>query len=68
MIKSIVIILLITLAIAMSYQVGKTDCKIETITKEKKVIEYVVQQKAKIYSRPNADSDVLLKLMQDGKL
>lgn len=59
---------MIAWAFAMSYQVGKSTCKVETITKEKKVIEYVVQQKAQIYSRPNADSNTLLKLMQDGKL
>lgn len=68
MTKSIVILLLITIAIVMSYQIGKTNCKTETIIKEKKVIEYVTQQKAQIYARPNADRDALLKLMQNGDL
>lgn len=68
MTKSIVIMLLILLVTAMSYQFGRNNCKVETIIKEKKVIEYVAQQKSEIYSRPNAGRNALLKLMHDGKL
>lgn len=40
----------------------------EQIIKEVEVIKYVEKEKAKIWAKPNAGRDDLLKLMQSGKL
>ncbi|MGN0913716.1 MAG: hypothetical protein ACI4OW_02340 [Alphaproteobacteria bacterium] len=51
-----------------AYTLGKQECETGQIIKEKKEMEYVVKEKSKIYARPNAGRDKLLKLMYDGML
>lgn len=51
-----------------AYTQGKKECEMQQIVKEKKGIEYVFKEKSKIYARPNADRNELLKLMHDGVL
>lgn len=68
MTKSIVIILLISVAWGLAYYLGKSNCEVKTLIQEKKVIQYVEQKKSAIYSRPNADRTELLKLMHNNQL
>ncbi len=51
-----------------AYAQGKKRCELKQIVKEKEKIEYVLKEKSKIYARPNAGRDKLLKLMYDGVL
>lgn len=51
-----------------AYQWGKSTARTEVITQQVEVIKYVEKQKSKIYSRPNAHRDELLKRMRAGDL
>lgn len=51
-----------------AYTLGKKECEIKRMTVEKEKTEYVVKEKSKIYARPNAGRDKLLKLMHDNVL
>lgn len=50
------------------YTIGKSDTKIEYITKEKEVIRYVAKETAVIHSKPNASRSVIIKRMYNGEL
>lgn len=50
------------------YAIGSRDVKIEYVVQEKEVIKYVAKEKAKIYAKPNATRDELLKRMYNGEL
>lgn len=68
MFKFLRAILAIILLCLFSYQAGINNCQVKTITKEKEVIKYVMQKKAKIQAQANAGRDELLKLMQHNRL
>jgi hypothetical protein len=57
------------------YSIGSRDIRIECANKkaevviqEKEVIKYVEREKDKIYSTPNADTNTLIRLFNEGKL
>lgn len=56
------------LVCVLFYRLGRSNCKIETLVKEKEVIRYVERRKADIYSRPNASRAELLELMRRNEL
>ncbi len=68
MFKFLRVILVIILLCLFSYQAGINNCQIKTVTKEKEVIKYVMQQKAKIQAQANVGRDELLKLMHNNRL
>ena len=66
--------LLIALCIAC-YMLGRSHCEVKIIReqgkeiiKEVEVIKYVEKEKAKIWTKPNANRDKLIELMQADKL
>lgn len=63
----IVVFILATICFAC-YKMGKSQAKVEVITKEIEVIKYVERKKASIQAKPNAARFDLLKLMHEGQL
>lgn len=66
--------LLTALCIAF-YMLGRSHSEVKIVKQEAKeiikeieVIKYVEQEKVKIWNKPNADRDSLLKLMQTNQL
>lgn len=53
---------------ALSYQLGKSNARVQIITKQVEVIKYVQKKRAVIQSRPNAGRDELLRLMRASQL
>ena len=66
--------LLIALCVAC-YMLGRSHSEVKIIKQEGKeiikeveIIKYVEKEKAKIWTKPNANRDELINLMQSGKL
>lgn len=71
----IILALIIAGAYYSGRSIGLRDARIEcankekeVIIQEKEVIKYVEKEKAKIYSSPNADTNTLIGLFNEGKL
>ena len=67
MTASIVVTFIVALC-SLSYQLGKSNARVQIVTKQVEVVKYVEKKKAAIYSKPNADRADLLKLMRAGLL
>lgn len=52
----------------LSYHLGKSNARIQIVTKQVEVVKYVEKKKAAIYSKPHANRSDLLKLMREGVL
>ena len=73
--KNAVSILLLTALCVACYMLGRSHSEVKIIKQEGKeiikeveVIKYVEKEKAKIWSKPNANRDELINLMQNGQL
>lgn len=66
--KFLPVLILAALAMVLVYQLGRSNCKVSTLMKEKEVIKYVEHKKSDIYVKPNASRNELLDLMRAGKL
>lgn len=66
--KIIIGIIFIISLCGLSYQLGKSNAKVQIITKEVEVIKYVKENRKTIQAQPNASRDELLKLMRESKL
>ncbi|MBQ8630402.1 MAG: hypothetical protein IJ479_01630 [Alphaproteobacteria bacterium] len=55
-------------ACVLSYQLGRSHSRLQTVTKEIEVIKYVSAQCHKIASQPNLERNALLELMRRGQL
>lgn len=55
-------------ACVLSYFLGRSHCRVQTVTKEIEVVKYVSSQYRKIASMPNLERDALLELMRRGQL
>ena len=67
-VKVVVILAMITTLCFAFYKLGKSNAKIEIVTKEIEVIKYVEKKKANIYTKPNASRSELIKRMRNGML
>ena len=72
--RAVSLALLIALCIAC-YMLGRSHSEVKIIKQEGKeiikeveVIKYVEKKKAKIWTKPNANRDELINLMQSGQL
>lgn len=68
MIKYLSLAFLLLLCAALIYQLGKEQCQTTILTNQKEMTQNVTVKKAKIYSRPNENRDVLLELMRNNTL
>ena len=67
MTKYVIVILQILLCL-LSYFLGRSHSRIQTITKEIEVVKYVTQAQKKIIAAPNLERDSLLELMHRHQL
>ncbi len=72
--RAVSLALLIALCVAC-YMLGRSHTEVriikqegKEIIKEVEIIKYVEKEKAKIWTKPNANRDELINLMQSGKL
>lgn len=65
--KELILALMIGALCLFAYLLGKSQAKVEVVTKEVEVIRYVTREKAKIQARPNASRDELIGLMRGEK-
>ena len=73
--KWIVYIILLTVLCFSCYMLGRSHSEVKIIReqgkeiiKEVEVIKYVEKEKSKIWSKPNANRDELINLMEAGQL